>query len=1060
MASDLLGISISGLRVSQAALSTTGHNISNAGVDGYSRQRVNIQTNPATLTGAGYVGNGANVDSIERIVNSFVTEQLRQDSALYNDLDIYHTYVSQLDNLLSDNSTGLASGLESFFSAMQNGLDDPTSIPARQLIISEAENLADRFNTLYGRFQSIENNVEEALTSAVAQINALVKNVAELNLKISDAVGVGNGSQPNDLLDQREEALRKLSELISIQTYNEGNGQINVVFGSGQNLVVGSEARQLSLQPSVDNVAKRDVVFEGNAAGQVVTDLISGGEVGGLLRFRDSAMSHIYNQFGRIAIAMADTFNEAHQQGLTLDDHFGGLFFYDVNDSLVAQNRVIGNSNNTEPNDRHMRLNIADSAAITESDYHVDIDSGGLFRIERLSDGEQVASGLIPGSFPFSVEFDGLELVFEGGSFQDGDQFLLQPTRSGGRDFKSALVNAESLAFASPLATDASLSNQGSGVISPGEVLSLYNSAGDTLPLLATAGEMNPPLVVRFNSPTSYDILDNSDPGNPVQLEPPIRDQRFIPGISNLLFGTDPGETRVSSNGEMTGLPEGRQPAQQAGLILASPPATVPNFGITDFSATGNQFAFDVVVSGTLNGSNDGTFTVAVTGPAIVDQNTLINELNAQLTGSDITAYIANNGTLAFRLSSPGYGDITLQNYNGDPDGNADIAPAGQANNLLGFNIEGASFTTVGNVNGVSGIGFMNNGYPAEAITITMPPLTVGGAPQTQSIFTSLNASTREIASALNNVEGVSANAFNYMEISNLQITDSAPLQLNLNGENLVEYETDAFGSLVVAGEVPNPQTDPDGFNDYIAEQINSNANLGAAGIYAVAGRNATTGASELRVYSTEGDDFQLALTAAAGQSINVSDGRNPNLTVAGVGNGVASAIVVGGQMDVTLADGITLSTFPPTSMIFGDTGAPDFAKSTFLGIQAAISGIPTIGDVFTLDFNNDAASDNRNALRMVNLANSKTLDGGVATYSESYGALVEDVGIDTASAKINADASEQVLHQTTQMRASVSGVNLDEEAANLIRFEQMYSANTQVISVARDLFDRLINAF
>lgn len=1060
MSSDLLGISVSGIRVTQTALSTTGHNISNAGVDGYSRQRVNIQTNPATLSGAGYLGNGANVKSIERIVNGFVTEQLRKDSSLHNDLDVYHTYISQLDNLLSDTSTGLANGLESFFASVQNGLDDPTSIPARQLILSESENLADRFNTLYSRFQTIDNNVEQALQSAVAQVNTLVENIVELNLKISNAYGVGNNAQPNDLLDQRDEALRRLSEMISIQTYDQGAGQINVVIGSGQNLVVGTEARPLELQPSAEDIAKLDVVFSDRGNTQVVTHLIDGGDIGGLLRFRDTIMDQVYNEFGRIAIVIAESFNETHQQGITLDNEFGGLFFHDVNDPILAANRVVGHSENRQPADRQLHLNIADGGALKASDYELEIERGGLYRITRESDNKEVATGLFPGTFPFSVEFDGLELVFDAGTFQDGDSFKLQPLRSGGRDFSSALVNAESIAFASPLLTDATISNSGTGVISAGEVISLTDINGDRLPLLDVAGEMNPPLIVRFTSPTSYDILDNSDPGNPVQLDPPIRDQRFIVGVSNPLFGTDPGATLVSSNGDMTGLPEGRTPALQAALLLSAPTAVAPDYSVTDFSATTNQYAFDVVVSGTLNGLYDGTTTVTIAGPAIIDNDALLNELNTQLSGSNVRAYIADNGTLAFRLNTAGYGDITLNNYNGDPDGNGDIAAPAQSNNLLGFNIAAGSYTTVAKTNGVSGAGFMSNGYPAEAITLARAPQTVGGLPITETVFTKLNASAKEIASTLNNIAGVEANAFNYLSLSNLQVSNVAPFQLTLNGENLIEYETDPFGNPMVSPAVPNPQTEPDAFNDYIAERIQQNTVITASGIYAVPGRNAITGASELRVYASEGDDLQIGLTAGVGESIDLSDGRNPNTTLDGIGNGITQSLLVGGQLDVKMADGLSLTTYPPTSMIFGDTKAPDFSRSTYLGIQAEITGIPDTNDTFVLDFNHDAASDNRNALSLVNLANTKMFDNGVATYGESYGALVEIVGIDTASAKINVDASEQVLYQSTQLRASISGVNLDEEAANLIRFEQMYAANTQVISVARDLFDRLINSF
>ncbi|WP_045860464.1 flagellar hook-associated protein FlgK [Teredinibacter purpureus] len=1060
MSSDLLGISVSGLRATQTALSTTGHNISNAGVDGYSRQRVAIETNPATLTGNSYVGNGANVESIERIVNGFVTGQLRADTTLYSDLEVYHTNVSQLDNLLSDTSTGLSSGLESFFASMQNGLDDPTSIPARQLILSEAENLADRFNTLYSRFQALDANADDSISAAVAQVNALVENIAGLNLKISDAVGIGGGALPNDLLDQRDETLRQLSELISIQTYDQGSGQINVVIGSGQNLVVGIEARRLTVASSEEDAAKMDIVFQNDIGGQPITNLISGGEIGGLLRFRDGVMDSVYNQFGRIAVVMADSFNEVHQQGITLENEFGGLFFFDVNENSLSAARVIGNSNNAGPADRQIKLNIDDSLQLTDSDYEVKIEAGGLYRIERLSDSTEVATGLLTGAYPLSVNFDGLSLVFESGTFQDGDAFKLLPVRTGGRDFSSSLVNAQSLAFASPLVTDASLGNRGSGEISPGEVLSLTAADGSPLPLLANTGVMNPPLIVQFTSPTSYDILDNSDPGKPIQLSPPIRDQRFVVGANNALFGTNPQATLVSANGNMTGIPEGRTFAQQAALFMAPPTAVAPDFTTTDFSATTNQFSFDVVVSGTLNAAYDGAFSVAVSGPAIVDEAVLLSEINAQLTGTDVTAFMSDSGTVAFRLKHSGFGDITLQNYNSDPDGNGDVAPVGQANNLLGFNIEGATFTTAGDVNGISGTGFISNGYPAEAITLSTAAELEGLPASAQTIFTEMNSSARGLASALDNIAGVTANAFNYMELSNLQITNAAPLQINLNDQNLIEYETDPLGVNVVSADVPNPITDIDAFNDYLAERIAGNSTLSAAGIYAVAGRNALTGTPELRVYSTEGDDFVVSLTAGAGESVDLSDGKNPNATMSTTGNNAASTFVIGGSLDVTLAEDMTLSTFPPNSMIFGDTTATDFARSNYWGIQASLSGIPDTGDTFSLNFNNDAASDNRNALSLVNLARDKNVGGGVATYAESYGSLVEYVGIDTSSAKINVDASEQVLHQTTQLRASVSGVNLDEEAANLIRFEQMYAANTQVISVARELFDRLINSF
>lgn len=1061
MASDLLGISVTGLRVSQSALSTVGHNIANANVEGYTRQRVIAETNPANLDGGNYIGNGANVGSIERIMNQFVVEQLRSDSSLFNGLNSYHENISQLDRLLSDGAAGLSAGLEKFFAAVQNGADEPTSIAARQLIISEAENIEDRFGTMYSRLADIEEGVSESLSVAVSQANALIKNIGELNRKITEAIGVSNGAAPNDLLDQRDEALKKLSEIINIQTYDQGFGQVNVLAAGGQSLVVGSQVNTLQLQTSESDPEKLDVAVKNNLGSQVVTDKIRGGEIGGLLRFRDSVMADTYNSLGRIAVVLADTFNQVHQQGLTLNGEFGGRMFYDVNDPNVASNRVIGSANNAAPANRELSLNIIDSSQLTVSDYSVTIANGGSISIERLSDGVEVATGALPGSYPFSVEFDGMELVFESGSFQAGDSFKLQPVKSGARDFTTVIAHASDIAFGSPLLTDSSIGNTGSGIISAGEVQSLVDVNGQPLPLFQNAGEMNPPLIVRFTSETTYDILDNSDPANPVQLEPPIRNQRFVAGMNNNLFSSDPGGTMVSTAGELIGLPAGRNAVTQAALLMTSPPALAPDFSVNDFSATTNQFSFDIVVANTVGAASDGTHTININGPALSDEDSLLQHINSQLASSDVSAYIADNGTLAFRLNSVGYGDITLQNYDGDPDGNADNAPAGQANNLLGFNIEAGSFTTVGNADGASGFGTFTNGYPAEAITVSRPSSSVGSGVTTENIFTNRNASAREIAAQLSNMNGVSANAFNYIELSGFDVSLSEPLQISVNGYDLIEYATDSVtGNPVISGAVPDPQTEPEAFNEYLASRINENSAFQSAGINAVAGRDAITGRAEVRLYSSEGDNFQVNFTAANGESIDVSDGENPNLSLISQGNNIAAGVVVGGKIDVSLAEGVTLGSFPPDSMLFGDTRATDFAQSTYLGIQAAIGGSPDAGDTFTLDFNRDGVADNRNALALVNLASAKTIGNGLYSYSGGYGDLVEKIGIDSSSTKISLDASEQVLEQTVARRNSISAVNLDEEAADLIRFEQMYSANAQVISVARDLFDRLIGSF
>lgn len=920
MAGDLLGISVTGLRASQSALSTTGHNISNAGVDGYSRQRVVTVTNPATRSDGGFVGNGVSVESIERIVNSFITSQLRTDSTLHSDLNTYHELISQLDNLLSDENTGLSGALGTFFSAVQNASDEPNSIPARQLVISEAENLANRFNTVYSRFEDIESSVNESLEVTVSEANALVNNIADINRKVAESYG--SGAQPNDLLDQRDEAVLRLSKLISIQTFSQDNGEINILIGNGQNLVVGEKARELGLVQSDEDASQSDLVFKTGSSTQILTNLVSGGEIGGLLRFRDTAMTDTYNEFGRIAVVLADNFNNLHNQAVNLNNEFGSDFFRSVNDPVAAANRVIGDSNNADTNDRLMYLNISDSAELRATSYQIDFQAGGRYTITRESDRSEVLSGIMPGTYPVSIDFEGLELQIDRGTFIAGDSFLLEGVRAGARDFDSNITDPRELAFAGAVLTDTSLGNEGSGVISAGEVLSVFDTRGDRLPLFENEGEFSPPLIIRFNSPSNYDVLDNSDPGNPVQLDPPIRDQTFVPGRANPVFPTDPGEMLVASNGAVLGIEEGR------------------------------------------------TATVG--------------------TGAALT-----------------------------------------------------------------------NGYPSEMFTFTLPAVTEGVQPSTQTVFTPQNGSAKEIAAVLSNVPGVTANAASYMEVSNLQVNLASPLQLTLNGIDLVEYEFDpGTGTNIIASDVPDPNIDTDAFNRYIAQRINETSSFGQVGISALAAVDPLSGFTELRVFAAHGDDLQLDLTAGANETIDVGDGENSAVKLTGAGAGVTSSIVSGGKFDIVMADGVSLETFPPQSRLLGDTTAEDFAKSRFMGIQVALSGRPQAGDSFTLDFNLDGALDNRSALALAAIQQGNTMQGGTASLFESYGALIERVGIDTSSSRINMEASKQVLDSTEAIRNSISAVNLDEEAANLIRFEQQYSANAQVISVARNLFDTLINSF
>ena len=127
--------------------------------------------------------------------------------------------------------------------------------------------------------------------------------------------------------------------------------------------------------------------------------------------------------------------------------------------------------------------------------------------------------------------------------------------------------------------------------------------------------------------------------------------------------------------------------------------------------------------------------------------------------------------------------------------------------------------------------------------------------------------------------------------------------------------------------------------------------------------------------------------------------------------------------------------------------------------MRATSPGTPASGDSFVVSNNTGGVSDNRNALALADLRIQQLLGNGTATYEAAYGQLVADVGIQTHRTDISRSAQQALLNRVTEERESVSGVNLDEEAANLMRFQQAYQAAAQMIAVSDTVFQTLLSA-
>ncbi|WP_278433175.1 MULTISPECIES: flagellar hook-associated protein FlgK [Stutzerimonas] len=467
---DLLSIGLSGLSASKTQLSITGHNITNVNTPGYSRQDASQATRSPQFSGAGYIGSGTSLVDVRRSYSEFLTSQLRSSTSLNSDVKAYKSQIDQLDSLLAGTTTGITPSLQKFFSALQTAAEDPANIPARQLVLAEAEGLARRFNTVYDRLSEQNSFTNKQMSAVTDQVNRLAGSIGSLNEAI--AIAAANGKQPNDLLDARDEAVRQLSGYIGVTVVPQDDSSFNVFIGSGQPLVVGSTVAKLEVVPGQGDPNRHEVQFISGGSRQGITSQITGGELGGLIRYREEVLDSTMNSLGRLSLAVSDQVNTQLRQGLDLKGQVGSALFGNYNEPALAKLRVnafAGNSN-AQP-----VLSITDTSVLTTSDYLMEYDASGP-KVRRLSDNQLMTVTESPAGTLSIADKNGVDQGFQvvlgNPAPAVGDKFSLQPTRRGAADIKATLDQADQLAFAAPVRAQSTLQNSGTGMIGQPDLLS------------------------------------------------------------------------------------------------------------------------------------------------------------------------------------------------------------------------------------------------------------------------------------------------------------------------------------------------------------------------------------------------------------------------------------------------------------------------------------------------------------------------------------------------------------------------------------------------------------
>ncbi len=446
--SGLVSNALTGLQAAQSALQVTGNNIANVNTPGYSRETAVQSTLTPSLYGGQYLGNGTQIDGVTRSYSTYLQSQVWSTAATASGASTFNTQLQPVVNLLAGTNAGLSTAINQFFaSGVAQVAANPSDMPSRQNLISQAQGLAQTFQSAAQQLQNASTGVNQQIGQSVTRINSLTQQIAQLNVQINALSGTG--STPNSLLDQRDQLITQLSSQVGVSVLPQDGNQVNVFTGNGQILVGGGQSFDLKTTPNAYDPTQLEVAYAANGA--VLSQGLQGGTLGGLLLFRSQVLQPAQNALGRIADGLAAAMNSQQAQGLDLNGQFGTAMFQ------AGPVQVLASSANT--GGAVISGSVVNASALTTADYRLNYD-GSNWTATNLSTGQAatLTSGTSGGVTTLNI--DGVQLSVSGA--QAGNSFEMLPTRYGALNFQATLSNAAQIAAASPYVSSAGQMQSGS----------------------------------------------------------------------------------------------------------------------------------------------------------------------------------------------------------------------------------------------------------------------------------------------------------------------------------------------------------------------------------------------------------------------------------------------------------------------------------------------------------------------------------------------------------------------------------------------------------------------
>ncbi|KVC92192.1 flagellar hook-associated protein FlgK [Burkholderia ubonensis] len=603
MSNTLMNLGISGLNAAIWGLTTTSNNIANSATPGYTIERPVYAEASGQYTGSGYLPQGVNTVTVQRQYSQYLSDQLNNAQTQGGALSTWNTLVAQLNNYVGSPTAGISTAITNYFTGLQNVANKAADTSVRQTAMSNAQVLADQLKAAGAQYDALRQSVNTQLSATVAQINTYTTQIAQLNQQIATAGS--QGQPPNQLMDQRDQAVSNLSSLAGIQVVRNDQGY-SVFMAGGQPLVVADKSYTLAAVTSSSDPSELSVVSQGIAGAnppgpnQALPDAsLSGGTLGGLLAFRRQTLDPAQAQLGAIATSFAAQVNAQNALGVDLSGNPGGNLFSTGSPTVYANQANTGGAT--------LNVSFANPSQPTTSDYTLSYQGANKYALTDRATGTVVGTAT---SATMPISIGGLNFSVSG-TMNAGDSFTVLPTRGALGGFSLATANGSAIAAASPVAVSASGTNTGTGKITQGAVTAGYQipAGGTTL---------------------TYDATTNTLSGFPA-------------GTTVTIAGTPP--TTVPIAGPTTTVPY--NPATGATMTMTgAAPGAINGVTITlsGTPSTGDTFKIGPYSGGTSDGSNALALAQLVTAKTLGGGTTTLTGAYAN--------YVNGIGNTASQLKS------------------------------------------------------------------------------------------------------------------------------------------------------------------------------------------------------------------------------------------------------------------------------------------------------------------------------------------------------------------------------------------------------------------------